>query len=224
MRSVAIMRWIHLAVAVAVTILFSAAASALTTFDFEELGASRTTSPAPGGLASLVTTQDGIELTIVRGSGARFDVVDLSAFAAEFPTGWGSRALDPLFAGTTDDFFVGTFSSPVVSVELEFTDFGEDTDLLELRAFSIGNGGEMLLGAVNGEWSNSRSSPDFLALRFEVVSGLPIHRIEFRGGSSGFFPNSMFIDNIAVVPEPATLLLVLGPLAGFILFVRRRHS
>jgi hypothetical protein len=193
------------------------AANAFTVFDFEtEPGTSG------GALTSLTMTKDGISLRIVRDSGATFDVFDSSSLPGFFPMSWGTKHLDPFANPATNDWFVGTFSIPLTYVELEMTDFAQDEDTAAMQVYSGPNATGSLLATKSVYWGFN-SSPDWVGLGYYAEGNDTIQSIRFRGGSTDF-PNSMYVDNIGVVPvpEPATLLAICAGLAA--LSARRRRK
>lgn len=195
-----------------------ATAQAYSLFDFEEFTSTNET----GGYTSVSSTKGGLTLDIYRSSGTAFDITDTTfgGTSNPFPLTWDAKCLDPFFAPTTNDYFVGNFSSAVSAVELEMTDFAQDSDMMEMFVFSGSDGSGTLLATVTHFWDMD-SSPNWAGLGWNgVANGESAMSIVFRGGSEEF-PNSMFVDNIAAtpVPEPATLL-ALG--LGAVVLLRRR--
>jgi hypothetical protein len=188
----------------------AAGSQAAIVFDFEEF------SPTSGGtLTTLSSTQSGITMTVTRSGGAGFDIANLPT--GMFPVSWDTRALDP-FANGSNDFFVANFSTAITGVDVEMTDFGADSDVMVLEAYSGANGTGSLLGTSTFTWGLN-SSPNYAAVSISSTS--PILSIRFRGGSTQG-ANSMYVDNIAIqpVPEPATLAALA---AGVGLVLRRRR-
>lgn len=194
-------------------------AQAYSLFDFESEAATSSGSlGTPGALTSLTMTDAGLTLTLYRQGGASFDIWDTSSFAGTFPLTFDRRALDPFANQTTNDWFIGNFSSVVSQVEVEMTDFGGDDDVLVLEVYSGLDATGTLIATSTLTWGPN-SSPNYMGVGWSSVFNPGAARsIRFRGGSSGF-PNSMYYDNIAAVPEPASIAaLLLGSAA----LLRRR--
>jgi hypothetical protein len=205
--------------ALAAVCALAPAAAAEIVFDFEELPPTSVANGGSGALGSLVSEREGLTLTVIRSAGGVFDLGFVAA--PQHPIEFGTRALDPFWLEEIDDWFVGTFSQPVTSVALDATDFAEDQDQLELYAYAgpIGTGDFVASALVF--WSAADSSPDFTTASVAAVSEeVPIVSIRFRGGSPTAYPNSMFIDNIRVLPVPEPGAGALGVAAAMALATR----
>ena len=158
-------------------------------------------------------------MSLSRQGGSRFDIVD--ATSATFPSSFATRALDPFF-DTSASAFVANFSASLSGFSLEFGDFDGDRDRLTLSAYSGLNGTGTLLGTVTVNWNGDFGAGDPAAIA--SLSGLSgIQSVVFIGGSSRFFPNSVYYDNFTAtlefngVPEGGSSLLFLGcGLAGIV--------
>ena len=214
----------------AITVVASPAAADLLLFDFEEFTATSQRIPTqvhPGALTMLASTRAGVTAVITRTGGEAFDVVECTQ--PDFPVLWGGRAIDPWYEPDTFDWFVATFSAPLVYAELQMTDFGGDDDTAFMEVYEGPDGTGPLLATVDQYWGMA-SSPDFAALSYTAEPGQEFQSIKFRGygvraSDAKHFPNSMYVDNLGVIamPEPATAaLLGLGVITLF--FRRRRRT
>ncbi len=204
-----------------ITLGVSPAAADLLLFDFEEFDSTSERFVHPGALSVLISTQQDVTLVITRTGNENFDVVECPQ--PDFNALWGGRAIDPWYGWDQQpvpDWFVATFSTPMVYVELQMTDFGQDDDTAFMEVYEGPNGAGPLLAAVDQHWGTA-SSPDFASISYAADPGQSFQSILFRGYST-LLANSMYVDNLAVVPvpEPATAALVgLGAIG---LFLRRR--
>lgn len=209
---------------IALTVGVTAASQAYSLFDFESSTATSNYSGSTGGYTSLSQTNAGLNLTITRSTGNRFDVFDNPTMGGgfHFPLTWGNRSLSPFFASAANDYFVGNFSSQINAVELEALDFSPDSDTIVMQVWSGLSGTGTLLATVTNTWGTN-VGPSYMAVGWNANgSGNYARSIVFRGGSTPA-PQSMFIDNIAAsaVPEPATMAaLGIGALA----LIRRRRQ
>lgn len=228
---------LHVAAAAGVLLLAAAAGPAWAlpapiVFDFEDQPVDSTQN---GSLTTLTLTQPGLEVTITRSAGAAFDVLNPGAggYPNAYPDGWGEQALSPFFAQSLDDFFIASFSIPVAFVSVESGDFGGDSDVIALEAFSNDDGtGQILPVNVNTDSVNWTSDLGLMGLGdppVEISVGEPlgtrvIRSVVFRGGSANF-PNSVYFDNLTVVvPEPTTALMFGCGLAGIAVVGRKRRG
>ncbi|MCB8933327.1 MAG: PEP-CTERM sorting domain-containing protein [Fimbriimonadaceae bacterium] len=200
-----------------------AGAHAYSLFDFEsEAATSDIGSGSPGALTSVTMTDNGLTLELYREGGATFDIWDATSTEGFFPLTWETRVLDPFANLTTDDWFIGNFSSAVKQVEVEMTDFGSDEDELVMEVYSGLDATGTLIATKTLSWGGN-SSPSYMALGWSSVFESGAARsIRFRGGVPDF-PNSMYYDNIAAtpVPEPASFAALL--LGGAALLRRRNR-
>ncbi len=178
----------------------------LVTFGFEQCVATSERFVHPGGYESLECSAGMITMIITRSDGAPFDVIEVTQ--PTFPHQWGTRALDPWFGWKTptDNWFIASFSLPVSYVQLQFTDFGQDSDTVYLRAYSSLFGLGDFIGGATAPWGTA-SSPSFVTLEYTAPTDESFMSVMFRGYSP-VLSNSMYVDNIAVqtiaIPEPAS--------------------
>jgi len=180
-------------------------------FNFEEFDATSQRNPTqdhPGDLTTLQSTKDDVTLTITRTGGQRFDVVQCTQ--PDFPDQWGGRAIDPGYAPDESDWFVASFSTPLVYVELQLTDFAEDEDTVFMEVYEGPNGTGSLLATVQEHWG-AAESPAFASVGYTADPGQTFQSILFRGYSTSW-ANSMYADNLAVVTEAMYDLGQAGPL------------
>jgi hypothetical protein len=177
-------------------------------FNFE----SETETGFSGGYTSLTMTQGFVTVTIVRSSGERFDVQDISNVA---PAHWGERSLSPFFDFTNGDFFIATFSTAVTGVSIQFGDVGDDSDTGFLRAFD----GADATGALLDSDSFFYGVSGFPTVGTLSVSGVGIRSIAFGNMPGDAFVPSLYWDNLhlrGAVPGPAAALpFALGLLAAW---------
>lgn len=194
--------------------------AALTVYDFEEFPGNFF--DTAGDRTSLVSVKDGVTMTVTRSSGSAFCVFDLQSHAPafRFPKSWGDRALSPFFNAALDDYFVCNFDKTLSYFEVEMTDFAQDSDTMELHAFTGLNCTGNEVGTAVFNWGTA-SAPNWAGL---ATYSEPIRSVCIRGGSREY-PNSMYIDNIGIceaVPEPATMATIGAGIVGLI--ARRRKK
>jgi hypothetical protein len=193
-------------------------------FDFENEPGSTANAT---NLTTLVMSDGIITATLYRDSGAGFGIVDTSPFVNsnfDFPASWGARSLDP-FGATLDDWFVINFSQAISTFTIEFGDFGQDSDDIELEGYSgLDATGDLLESSSFSGYEGNMDLDGFgesISLGFGQTlqeSGMTqFNSIRFRGGSD-LQKQSVYWDNIGVdyeaVPEPATMaVLALAALA-----------
>jgi hypothetical protein len=217
---------------VALSLFLAAAAprASAVTFNLEDQTATSSGATSPGAYTTLALNNSGLMMTLSRQGGSTFDIVD--ATSATFPSSFATRALDP-FSDTSASGFVANFSASLSGFSLEFGDFDGDRDKLTLSAYSGLNGTGTLLGTVTVNWNGDFGAGDPAAIA--SLSGLSgIQSVVFIGGSSRFFPNSVYYDNftatldMTTVPEGGSSLVLLG--FGFVglafagRIISRRHT
>jgi PEP-CTERM motif len=196
-------------------------------YDFENQAATSNggSTGHPGSLTSLSLTTSGLTMTLTRQGGTTFDVVDTTTgFVApqNFPASFGNRSLDPFSSETSSSAFVANFFSAVSSFSLQYGDFGGDSDVGTIQAFSGLNGTGTMLASATDTYG-AASLPSVIDTFGVTATG--IESVVFIAGSTGF-PNSVYYDNITVtpasVPEPTSLLL--SSIAGLLVLGWRRSK
>jgi hypothetical protein len=180
-----------------------------------------------GALTSLTITQSGLTIDITRPHG-KFDIVE-NILAQTKPASWGLKSLDPFAQPTKATPFVIDFSVPVTNVSIMAGDYGDDRgDVLLLEAFSGSNGSGKLVAKATGTLPDGGTAFGFRTLQVSSTKG--IDSITLIGGTR-YFPQSVFYDNLTVmpelspasiIPEPSTIALVSAGLALMLLVARRR--
>lgn len=123
---------------------------------------------------------------------------------------------------THDDPFRADFASPTTFVSVAMGDFGQDEELLFLRAFDAD--GNLLDEALLNLAIEPDGGPTLSVLALGIAYVL--------FGSTGQFPNSVYFDNFtyeaadtAEIAEPASLTLAAAGLGAFgLLRLRRRRA
>lgn len=186
-----------LRVASAVLLLFGSVLMAkqsvaqIATFNFESLD---TTSG--GALDSLTMTSGTVTMTITRGSGAHFDIFDLSPYSG--PPSWGARTLDPFQEGNFNPGrqFIADFANPICVFQIEFGDYDGDDDTFVLNAWSGPGGTGTLLDTYSSFYSINKTLPDDVGRG--TVSGGTASIKSVTWDSTGDYYNSLYYDNIVV--------------------------
>ena len=196
--------------AVALTLVYSAAEAATVTFDFEGM---------PGGgfcgfgggaqLTTLTMTKNGLVADLSR-PGSTFGICQTSGMP-----GFGASSLDPFAAPTSNTPFVVTFSTPLTSVSVDMGDFGGDRDTLRLEAFSGPGATGGLLGTVTDSIpANLTCNPCPFVDRTLTVFATGILSIRMIGGGTPNI-NSVIYDNIrATFPSPTVTITTTGSTAA----------
>lgn len=206
-----------------ISLISGAVGKAAVTFDFE--GVTSTALPRAGAYTLLVMTQDGVTATLIRTSGAAFDIVWNMDTQAGKPLSWGGKSLDPFVAQPAGDAFLVDFSLPVLAFSTEFGDYGpsDDDSPVTLAAYSGPSGTGSLVGTDSAAWDANAGFPGFGSL--SISSGLPFRSVLFT--SAGRYANSLFWDNLTVVPvssSPTPGALVLGGIGlGLLGWLRARR-
>ncbi len=182
------------------TAFVPAAGAAPVTFDFEEFAATGFV----GAHTSLAMARPGVNATVTRTSGKRFDI--FGNFSSSFPsthqtpTSWGSRSLNPFFDSTTNDGFLIDFDVPLINISIEAGDYGsgtpsDDQDTMTLTAYA-GPGGTGPVGGTDSFFYGLMHFPQVSTVSATNSSG-PIRSIIITGGVNPHW-NSMFWDNLTV--------------------------
>lgn len=186
-------------VSLALLVSASAAAAATTTIDFESFA-------------------DGTDLT-----GVDLGGVSITAGGATVrisnPVPNGTHGIETVpFSNTS--LFRADFLVPVSMVSVDLGDFGGDEDNLLIEAYDFGN---TFIASSSATLASGVS--DMIALS---VSGANIGYVLFGSSLSAQFPNSVYADNLtfsadmAVIPLPATAILMMSAFAAFGALRRRR--
>ena len=199
------------AIAFTLALAGSQTAHAQSTFNFESSATST-------GLTTYTATDSGLTLTLTR-PGSTFDIV--GPITAPF----GTRTLSPFANETSATSFLASFSSTLSSFSLNFGDFGADSDLFTLTAFSGANGTGSVVGTTNVNYGLGSLPGSIGTASF---TGSPFQSVSFIGGSTGF-PNSVYYDNFVAtvtgaVPEPATWAMMLIGFGAIGVAMRRRRK
>lgn len=196
-------------------------ASASILWDFEE----QPIASNPTSVPSVVSTQSGVTLTVLKPDGSNLQIWDLSTFAG--PPSWGMRSIGNF--ETTTNPIVLNFSTAVSSFSLQTGDYDADDDSpVTIQAFSGLNGTGSLLGTATADYPAGKD----VSLGDVLTLGIPASGIlSVVYTSGGAFPGSMFIDNVmasvgtVTTPEPSTLAIAsVASLLGLGYLRRRRSS
>lgn len=165
-------------------------------FDLED----QMTSPGvqdQGRLSALTLEKNGVALRITR-PGSVFDLNDNSALGPNWRKAdeFGAVSLSTFFESHTATALVIDFSVPVAAFALDIGDFSQDTDNLELEAFSeIGGGGQSL--ARSTAVLDDNDSYDKFTFKHLEVRSENIRSVRILCGSSTA-AHSMFYDNFTI--------------------------
>lgn len=178
-------------------------------FDFESQAG--TESPT-GALTSLSMTDAGLTMVITRQGGTAFDIVENINSQSGKPASWGRMSLTP-FINANGGAFILDFSTGIDFFTAEAGDYGADSDVISIEAWS-GLGGTGTLIAIAAPTYGTAAFPT-IATGGGLIGGTALS-IVLKGGSTDF-ADSLFWDNIqatAAVPEPASFaILGIGALA-----------
>lgn len=172
-------------------------------FDFEHLPGN--TDNRAGDHTLLSLESGGLHAVLYRTSGERFTV--WNSAGQHVPGTWGTKHLSPFFDFLSDDYMAMSLSAPASRVTMEFGDYGEDHDVVEVHAFEGINLTGRRLGWVSAEMGGADMRWDGpTTVTFIAEPGQRFRSIKFRGGEDPFL-HSTFVDNIVVgvAPTPGTL-------------------
>ncbi len=175
----------------------------------------------PGEYHLYNETEGGITMSVRRVSTGTFtannfpfDVVQLGV----------NGVLAPFTLPTVDDVFMASFSTVVSEASIKVGDFSQDTDSTTfLRAFN--SSGVEIASDTSPTWDDMDISADsfaFLSVTDPGTEGIS-YIIFGGGGSDGLtnYPNSLFWDDVTVVPETANLgLLASLAILGYLRYRR----
>lgn len=171
---------------------------------------------------SYTETQQGLTITATwLDPGYPLAIQDLSPFGS-------SRALHTFYNDDSEFPVNVDFSAPVNGVSIAFGDFGyreigEDfDDTVMMWAYSGPGGTGSLLGTAVGSWGDRDLQFDAFGWMTIVAPG--IRSIQFIGGSVQHTTRqSLYWDNLTIVPEPTTLILLGTGLGVSAALSRRRR-
>lgn len=176
--------------------------------------------PSPTDLTSLGSpfTQGAVTVS----GGTDFALFSGSSFNANFlATDWILSLYDLTNFNPLSGIFSINFGTAVSSAgaQVQSNLFGVFTGMI--RAFDVAN---VMLGSFNVSGSTGTNGDGSAVFAGITSDALNISRIEFSGFGDGAGINQLSVGNtVTTVPEPATLLLLMGPLA-FLVVARRRRG
>ncbi|QNN20836.1 hypothetical protein HED60_00650 [Planctomycetales bacterium ZRK34] len=212
---------LFIAVCMALGLTAVSAQAVLVTFD--DLDATTTPSGTPnepnrpGALTELTGDPGGIDISITRRSGGRFDIIDNAQQGnTKAPTDsdvvngkWGARSLDTFISNTQT--LIITFDTAVHTFSALLGDYGDDDDAVMIKAFSNSTASGAPLAIGTGDIFKAQTVPggNFTEKRVTVYTGAAnILSVEiYAGAGSGGDVLSVFIDRLffSANPEPIGL-------------------
>lgn len=177
--------------------LYSGAAHAQpVAFDLEDQ------TPTPGSkdqgrLSSLTLVKEGVAIRITR-PGSLFDLCDNFGLGPDWQkdANWRAISLSTFFDASSATPLVIDFSVPIAAFSLDIGDFSQDTDALEVEAFSEAGGRGTSVACTVETLPDNNSYDKFTFKRLEV-RGDNIRSVRVLCGSASE-PHSMYYDNLAI--------------------------
>lgn len=175
-------------------------------FDFEDQVI--TTLPdgtRTGGHAELLMADGGVNLSVTRFGGDDFDVFDNDTFISfgpvfRPPAAWGQKSLDPFIdaQGFGGVGFVLAFDQPVENFQIDYGDFGDDADVIEVELYT-----DATLASLVSSDSVTMTGNSTFEFTSGTIAVSGAFRVAIIRGGSAPFPHSVFFDNLSVTIVPS---------------------